>query len=84
MPHVSSYVDRKIPAFDFFSKSVHLPCSLTVTGSPFKFHVDSVDSGHITAYGPGLMHGVSGEPSNFTIYTEGAGAGTHILDYGVR
>jgi filamin len=46
-----------------------------VQGSPFKFHVDSITSGHITAYGPGLMHGVSGEPSDFTIYTKGAGAG---------
>lgn len=49
------------------------------TGSPFKFHVDSITSGHITAYGPGLMHGVSGEPSDFTIYTKGAGAGAYIL-----
>ncbi|XP_060844344.1 filamin-A isoform X4 [Rhopalosiphum padi] len=46
-----------------------------VQGSPFKFHVDSITSGHITAYGPGLTHGVSGEPSDFTIYTKGAGAG---------
>ncbi|VVC42331.1 Hypothetical protein CINCED_3A018391 [Cinara cedri] len=46
-----------------------------VQGSPFKFHVDSISSGYITAYGPGLTHGVSGEPSNFTIYTKGAGAG---------
>ncbi|XP_050427022.1 filamin-A isoform X1 [Adelges cooleyi] len=46
-----------------------------VQGSPFKFHVDSITSGHITAYGPGLTHGVSGEPSNFTIYTKGSGAG---------
>ncbi|XP_039299021.1 filamin-A isoform X2 [Nilaparvata lugens] len=46
-----------------------------VQGSPFKFHVDSVSSGYVTAYGPGLTHGVSGEPSNFTISTKGAGAG---------
>lgn len=30
---------------------------------------------HIQAYGPGLTHGVSGEPCNFTISTKGAGAG---------
>lgn len=41
--------------------------------------MDSIASGHITAYGPGLTHGVSGEPSNFTIFTKGAGAGTHIF-----
>ncbi|XP_049804905.1 filamin-A isoform X1 [Schistocerca nitens] len=46
-----------------------------VQGSPFKFHVDSITSGYVTAYGPGLTHGVSGEPSNFTISTKGAGAG---------
>lgn len=45
------------------------------SGSPYKFHVDSIASGHVTAYGPGLVHGISGEPSNFTISTKGAGAG---------
>lgn len=37
--------------------------------------MDSISSGHVTAYGPGLTHGVSGEPANFTISTKGAGAG---------
>ncbi|KAJ8682417.1 hypothetical protein QAD02_018209 [Eretmocerus hayati] len=46
-----------------------------VQGSPFKFHVDSLASGHVTAYGPGLIYGVAGEPANFTISTKGAGAG---------
>lgn len=46
-----------------------------VQGSPFKFHVDSIASGYVTAYGTGLTHGVSGEPSTFTISTKGAGAG---------
>ncbi|CRL07143.1 CLUMA_CG020138, isoform A [Clunio marinus] len=46
-----------------------------VQGSPFKFHVDSISSGYVTAYGPGLTHGVTGEPANFTISTKGAGAG---------
>ncbi|XP_011497813.1 PREDICTED: filamin-A [Ceratosolen solmsi marchali] len=46
-----------------------------VQGSPFKFHVDSLASGYVTAYGPGLIYGVCGEPSNFTISTKGAGAG---------
>lgn len=44
-------------------------------GSPFKFHVDSLASGYVTAYGPGLVYGVCGEPGNFTISTKGAGAG---------
>ncbi|XP_043250796.1 filamin-A isoform X1 [Colletes gigas] len=46
-----------------------------VQGSPFKFHVDSLASGYVTAYGPGLIYGVCGEPRNFTISTKGAGAG---------
>ncbi|XP_058812007.1 filamin-A isoform X6 [Topomyia yanbarensis] len=46
-----------------------------VQGSPFKFHVDSIASGYVTAYGPGLTHGVTGEPALFTISTKGAGAG---------
>ncbi|XP_035708450.1 filamin-A isoform X3 [Folsomia candida] len=46
-----------------------------VQGSPFKFHVDTISSGFVTAYGSGLTHGVSGEPCNFTISTKGAGAG---------
>lgn len=40
-----------------------------------KFHVDSISSGYVTAYGPGLTHGVTGEPTLFTISTKGAGAG---------
>uniref|UniRef100_A0A2A4JA01 Filamin-A n=1 Tax=Heliothis virescens TaxID=7102 RepID=A0A2A4JA01_HELVI len=46
-----------------------------VQGSPYKFHVDSISSGYVTAYGPGLLNGVSGEPSEFTISTKGAGSG---------
>lgn len=47
----------------------------TQLGSPFKFHVDSISSGYVTAYGPGLSHAVTGEPALFTISTKGAGAG---------
>jgi filamin len=46
-----------------------------IQGSPYKFHVDSMSSGYVTAYGPGLTHGVSGEPADFIISTKGAGAG---------
>ncbi|CAG9862811.1 unnamed protein product [Phyllotreta striolata] len=46
-----------------------------IQGSPYKIHVDSISSGYVTAYGPGLTHGVSGEPSNFTISTKGVGSG---------
>ena len=47
----------------------------SVTGSPFQFHVDAVDSGFVTAYGTGLSHGVANEPAEFTIVTKDAGAG---------
>ena len=47
-----------------------------IPGSPFKFHVDAINSGFVTAYGPGLTHGISGEQSYFTIVTKDAGAGT--------
>ncbi|XP_077979659.1 filamin-A-like [Glandiceps talaboti] len=46
-----------------------------VGGSPFQFHVDEIKSGQVTAYGPGLTHGVVAEPCNFTINTKEAGAG---------
>jgi len=46
-----------------------------IQGSPFKFHVDPISSGYVYAYGPGLSHGVSGQPCNFTIVTKDAGAG---------
>ena len=49
--------------------------TLLIPGSPYKFHVDSISSGYVTAYGPGLLNGVSGEPSEFTISTKGAGSG---------
>lgn len=45
------------------------------SGSPYKFHVDSIASGSVTAYGPGLTHGTTGDPCNFIISTKGAGAG---------
>ncbi|XP_076447622.1 filamin-A-like isoform X2 [Babylonia areolata] len=46
-----------------------------IDGSPFLFHVDAVNSGYVTAYGPGLSHGVVFEPAIFTINTKEAGAG---------
>jgi len=46
-----------------------------VPGSPYKFHVDALSIGTVTAYGPGLTTGNCNEPCNFTISTKGAGAG---------
>lgn len=58
--------------------------TVLLAGSPFKFHVDSISSGYVTAYGPGLVHGVCGEPANFTISTKGAGAGAGGLSMAVE
>lgn len=44
-------------------------------GSPLQFYVDYVNSGHVTAYGPGLTHGVVNKPAVFTVNTKDAGEG---------
>jgi filamin len=54
-----------------------------IQGSPFKFHVDAINSltgnnrqgGYVTAYGPGLSHGNCNEPCEFRIVTKNAGTG---------
>ncbi|CDS40988.2 filamin [Echinococcus multilocularis] len=48
---------------------------MPLKGSPFKFFVDNAASGNITAYGPGLSHGVTGQPAEFTVDMKNAGAG---------
>uniref|UniRef100_A0A8D0A3P3 Filamin C n=1 Tax=Sander lucioperca TaxID=283035 RepID=A0A8D0A3P3_SANLU len=47
-----------------------------VAGSPLQFYVDAVNSGHVTAFGPGLTHGTMNTPAAFTIVTKDAGEGT--------
>ncbi|KAJ8387375.1 hypothetical protein AAFF_G00157520 [Aldrovandia affinis] len=46
-----------------------------IPGSPLQFYVDAMDSGHVTAYGPGLSHGMVNKPATFTIVTKDAGEG---------
>ncbi|CAF1226003.1 unnamed protein product, partial [Didymodactylos carnosus] len=43
-----------------------------IAGSPFKFHVNQVQTGYVTAYGSGLSHGVCNEPCKFRIVTKDA------------
>ncbi|XP_060095708.1 filamin-B isoform X2 [Heteronotia binoei] len=43
--------------------------------SPLQFYVNYPNSGNVTAYGPGLVYGVSNKPATFTIVTEDAGEG---------
>ncbi|XP_062316362.1 filamin-A isoform X1 [Osmerus eperlanus] len=49
--------------------SIHIP------GSPLQFFVDYVNSGNVSAYGPGLIHGTVNKPAAFTVNTQDAGEG---------
>lgn len=55
--------------------------SSALLGSPLQFYVDYVNSGHVTAFGPGLIHGMVNKPAVFTVNTKDAGEGidAHIL-----
>ncbi|RXM35146.1 Filamin-A [Acipenser ruthenus] len=55
-----------------------------IPGSPLHFYVDYVDSGHVTAYGPGLIHGTVNKPAVFTVNTKDAGEGNNMLLVGVH
>uniref|UniRef100_A0A8C8D584 Calponin-homology (CH) domain-containing protein n=1 Tax=Oncorhynchus tshawytscha TaxID=74940 RepID=A0A8C8D584_ONCTS len=46
-----------------------------IPGSPLQFYVDAINSGHVTAYGPGLSHGMVNKSATFTIVTKDAGEG---------
>lgn len=48
---------------------------LPASGSPLQFYVDYINCGHVTAYGPGLTHGVVNKPAVFTVNTKDAGEG---------
>ncbi|XP_071657326.1 filamin-A isoform X2 [Patagioenas fasciata] len=54
---------------DIRYENMHIP------GSPLQFYVDYVNSGHVTAYGPGLIHGTVNKPATFTVNTKDAGEG---------
>ncbi|TWW57270.1 Filamin-A [Takifugu flavidus] len=48
---------------------IHIP------GSPLQFFVDYINSGNVSAYGPGLIHGTVNKPAVFTVDTKDAGEG---------
>jgi len=55
---------------------------MEVPESPFRFFVEpgsSVGTGQVTAYGPGLSQGRTGEQASFTIVTRDSGAGSLSL-----
>uniref|UniRef100_A0A2K5ZJJ6 Filamin A n=1 Tax=Mandrillus leucophaeus TaxID=9568 RepID=A0A2K5ZJJ6_MANLE len=49
--------------------------NMHIPGSPLQFYVDYVNCGHVTAYGPGLTHGVVNKAATFTVNTKDAGEG---------
>ncbi|KAF7233232.1 hypothetical protein EG68_08612 [Paragonimus skrjabini miyazakii] len=49
--------------------------AMPLQGSPYRFYVDSLTTGRVTAYGPGLSHGITNQPAEFTIVTKEAGGG---------
>ncbi|NWT75223.1 FLNC protein, partial [Prunella himalayana] len=46
-----------------------------IPGSPLQFYVDAINPRHVSAYGPGLSHGMVNKPCTFTIVTKEAGEG---------
>ncbi|XP_035257864.1 filamin-C-like isoform X1 [Anguilla anguilla] len=64
-----SPTERGLHEMDIKYEGNHIP------GSPLQFFVDALHSGHVTAYGPGLTHGIVNRPTTFTIITKDAGEG---------
>lgn len=58
-----------------FSRSSSSFSLLSFTGSPLQFFVDYMNSGNVSAYGPGLIHGTVNKPAVFTVNTKDAGEG---------
>ncbi|KAF1372057.1 hypothetical protein PFLUV_G00260380 [Perca fluviatilis] len=64
-----SPTERGLHEMDIKYDGNHIP------GSPLQFYVDAINSGHVTAFGPGLTHGTVNTPAAFTIVTKDAGEG---------
>ncbi|KAM3588274.1 uncharacterized protein V6R79_025306 [Siganus canaliculatus] len=64
-----SPTERGLHEMDIKYDGDHIP------GSPLQFYVDAINSGHVTAFGPGLTHGTVNRPAAFTIVTKDAGEG---------
>ncbi|XP_029681359.1 filamin-C isoform X2 [Takifugu rubripes] len=46
-----------------------------IPGSPLQFYADAINSGHVSAFGPGLTHGTVNTLATFTIVTKDTGEG---------
>ncbi|XP_041442540.1 filamin-C isoform X2 [Xenopus laevis] len=62
-------VEKGLHEMDIKYDGNHIP------GSPLQFYVDAINSRHVSAYGPGLSHGMVNKPATFTIVTKDAGEG---------
>uniref|UniRef100_A0A3B3C261 Filamin C, gamma a (actin binding protein 280) n=1 Tax=Oryzias melastigma TaxID=30732 RepID=A0A3B3C261_ORYME len=61
--------ERGLHEMDIKYDGNHIP------GSPLQFFVDAVNSGLVTAYGPGLSYGMVNKAATFTVVTKNAGEG---------
>uniref|UniRef100_A0A3Q3T1Q1 Filamin-C-like n=1 Tax=Mastacembelus armatus TaxID=205130 RepID=A0A3Q3T1Q1_9TELE len=61
--------ERGLHEMDIKYDGNHIP------GSPLQFYVDAVNSGVVTAYGPGLSYGMVNKAATFTVVTKNAGEG---------
>uniref|UniRef100_A0A671Y2Z2 Filamin C n=1 Tax=Sparus aurata TaxID=8175 RepID=A0A671Y2Z2_SPAAU len=61
--------ERGLHEMDIKYEANHIP------GSPLQFFVDAVNSGVVTAYGPGLSYGMVNKAATFTVVTKNAGEG---------
>ncbi|XP_027898786.1 filamin-C-like isoform X2 [Xiphophorus couchianus] len=61
--------ERGLHEMDIKYDGNHIP------GSPLQFFVDAVNSGVVTAYGPGLSYGMVNRAATFTVVTKNAGEG---------
>uniref|UniRef100_A0ACB8FMS4 Uncharacterized protein n=1 Tax=Sphaerodactylus townsendi TaxID=933632 RepID=A0ACB8FMS4_9SAUR len=62
-------VEKGLHEMDIKYDGNHIP------GSPIQFYVDAINARHVSAYGPGLSHGMVNKPATFTIVTKDAGEG---------
>ncbi|XP_053283008.1 filamin-C isoform X3 [Pleuronectes platessa] len=62
-------IERGLHEMDIKYDGNHIP------GSPLQFYVDAVNSGVVTAYGPGLSYGMVNKSATFTVVTKNAGEG---------
>ncbi|KAM6960914.1 filamin-C-like [Aplochiton taeniatus] len=61
--------ERGLHEMDIKYDGNHIP------GSPLQFFVDAMNSGVVTAYGPGLSYGMVNKSTSFTVVTKNAGEG---------